>query len=118
MEQETSVAHTFGLLHHRVQLEREIRIHSALMHENIVRMFTHFEDDKCYYIVQVSMASAAAGSSKAAHVPSWMLGTASELCCHTLAMRQCHAFRHAFVISSSSSFSVVNGLPGSSDWHH
>lgn len=31
---------------------REINVHSRLIHENIVRMYSHYEDKECYYIVK------------------------------------------------------------------
>ena len=34
------------------QVEREIRIHSRLSHENIIQLYSAFEDDSNVYMVQ------------------------------------------------------------------
>ena len=34
---------------------REINIHRRLIHENIVRMYSHHEDKESYYIVYCSL---------------------------------------------------------------
>ena len=36
----------------RFQVEREINIHIGLEHENIIRLFAAFEDEKNFYMVQ------------------------------------------------------------------
>ena len=36
----------------RYQVEREIRIHIALDHENIIKLYAAFEDEKNVYMVQ------------------------------------------------------------------
>ena len=38
---------------HRYQVEREIRIHIILEHENIIKLHAAFEDEKNVYMVQV-----------------------------------------------------------------
>ena len=35
-----------------LQVEREIRIHSRLAHENIIQLYAAFEDDSNVYMVQ------------------------------------------------------------------
>ena len=37
----------------RYQVEREIRIHIDLEHENVIRLHAAFEDEKNVYMVQV-----------------------------------------------------------------
>ena len=39
----------------RYQVEREIRIHIDLEHENVIRLHAAFEDEKNVYMVQVGM---------------------------------------------------------------
>ena len=39
----------------RYQVEREIRIHIDLEHENVIRLHAAFEDEKNVYMVQVWM---------------------------------------------------------------
>jgi aurora kinase len=40
------------LAYHRYQVEREIRLHIALDHENIIKLYAAFEDEKNIYMVQ------------------------------------------------------------------
>lgn len=40
-------------LSRRYQVEREIRIHIILEHENIIKLHAAFEDEKNVYMVQV-----------------------------------------------------------------
>lgn len=44
------IAYTF--LSCRFQVEREINIHIGLEHENIIKLYAAFEDDKNFYMVQ------------------------------------------------------------------
>ena len=39
-------------MHCRYQVEREIRIHLALEHEQIIKLYCAFEDEKNVYLVQ------------------------------------------------------------------
>ncbi len=59
----------------RYQVEREIRIHIKLEHENIIKLYAAFEDQKNVYMVQVRVCAQLRACVYASNAATYRVGT-------------------------------------------